>query len=307
MIKLYFVAFLTFAFPLSASASELFPKTLSPQTLQALTRMVFQNETNCKKENLISWNEKEDFPSLGVGHAIWFPENVQPGFQETFPSLVDFFRKKHLKNPSIPWPSILNNNPLGPAPWATREDFMSADKTELQNFLAHPEVMAWQTEFMIGRARKSIDDILQKISQEQGRKKAKQVRQILKKLLNTDEGLIAIVDYVNFKGEGLNPKEVTPDESHPWGLKTVLEKMPEVQPQTVVCDSKDVRHYSEQKCLSYTFSEAVFWALARVAQNWGTPGSPAQLTREKWLQGGWVRRIRETYLPGSLDRLNCEI
>lgn len=290
-------------------ASDIFPKTLTPQTLKSLTQIVFKNETNCKKEHLISWNEKEDFPSLGVGHSIWFPAHVQPGFQETFPALVEFFRKKHTKKSLATWPAILDAKPLGPAPWSTRDEFLKADKTELQNFLSHPEVMAWQTEFMVLRARKSVDAILLRISQEgpEGKKKEKQIRQILKKLLSTDEGLIAIVDYVNFKGEGLDPKEVTPDDAHPWGLKPVLEKMPLIHPETVVCDPKDTRHYSEKKCLSYTFSEAVFWALARVAQNWGTPGSAAQLTREKWLQGGWVRRIRETYMPGSLDRINCEI
>jgi hypothetical protein len=114
---------------------------------------------------------------------------------------------------------------------------------------------------------------------------------------------------VNFKGEGLEATEVSPLGGHPWGLKTVLERMSEVdaEPTTWVCDKKDLRHYSADKCTNYTFAKAVTWALTRLAHTWGPEGSDSRLLREKWLQGGWARRIRETYMPGSVERVSCEI
>jgi hypothetical protein len=188
-------------------------------------------------------------------------------------------------------------------------EFLRADKTDLHAFLSHPLVVEWQTEHMLERMRLSLSKILTAIESEKpaGRKKARQVYRELQRLLASPDGVLALIDYVNFKGEGLTPTEVSPIGQFPWGLKTVLEKMAEIKPQTLVCNKKDWRHYNESKCANYAFAEAALWSLTRLTQNWGPEGSESRALREKWLQGGWSRRVRETYLPGSLDRVTCEI
>ncbi len=45
---------------------------------------IWLNETSGKLENLIVWNDGEDFVSSGIGHFIWFPEERSSPFQESF-------------------------------------------------------------------------------------------------------------------------------------------------------------------------------------------------------------------------------
>ena len=55
---------------------------------------IYQNEALGKAEYLVHWNEGEDFPSLGIGHFIWFPEGVDAPFDEQFPALVSYLREQ---------------------------------------------------------------------------------------------------------------------------------------------------------------------------------------------------------------------
>lgn len=41
---------------------------------------IYQNEALGKAEYLTHWNEGEDFPSLGIGHFIWFPKGIDAPF-----------------------------------------------------------------------------------------------------------------------------------------------------------------------------------------------------------------------------------
>ena len=47
-----------------------------------------------RAEYLTHWNEGEDFPSLGIGHFIWFPEGVDAPFDEQFPALISYLRQQ---------------------------------------------------------------------------------------------------------------------------------------------------------------------------------------------------------------------
>jgi hypothetical protein len=280
--------------------------TISDKTLlRKISLAIFQNETNCRKENLISWNEGEPFPSLGIGHAIWFPGGIDPGYQEGFPDLVSYIKKKLKRNSTIALPAVLSPTPLGPAPWNTRAEFLISDKTELRNFLALPEIIDLQTEFMLERMKQSLERILK--SSRKNKQSYLQLRQQMRRLIQSQDGLLSLIDYVNFKGEGLKATEVSPLGQHPWGLKTVLERMSKTEPTTPVCDKNDLRHFNEDKCANYAFAQAALWALTRMTETWGPEGSESRKVREKWLQGGWSRRIRETYMPGSVERISCEI
>ena len=53
---------------------------------------IFANETGGKLRYLVHWNEGEDFPSMGIGHFIWFPEGVDAPFDESFPTMEKRFK-----------------------------------------------------------------------------------------------------------------------------------------------------------------------------------------------------------------------
>lgn len=46
---------------------------LSSQNLREVAATLLFNETSCNEKYIMHWNPKEDFPSLGLPHAIWFP------------------------------------------------------------------------------------------------------------------------------------------------------------------------------------------------------------------------------------------
>ena len=44
-------------------------------------------------------SEREAFPSLGIGHFIWYPSGVQEPFVESFPSLVQYLIQRQAPVP----------------------------------------------------------------------------------------------------------------------------------------------------------------------------------------------------------------
>ena len=63
---------------------------LTSHELKWLGEQIYSNECNANFECLTSWNSGEDFPSLGIGHFIWFRADQQSTFEETFPQLIEF-------------------------------------------------------------------------------------------------------------------------------------------------------------------------------------------------------------------------
>ena len=45
---------------------------LTSHEIKWLGEQIYSNECNANFECLTSWNSGEDFPSLGIGHFIWF-------------------------------------------------------------------------------------------------------------------------------------------------------------------------------------------------------------------------------------------
>ena len=84
-----------------ASAQIFLPKLTSSQALW-LGERIFANECASKRECLTSWNEGEDFPSLGIGHFIWYRQDQDEIFTETFPDLL-----VHLHETGVTLPSWL--------------------------------------------------------------------------------------------------------------------------------------------------------------------------------------------------------
>ena len=135
------------------SNSLTIPK-LSPEQTKLIGKKIWQNEGAGKIENLTVWNKHEDFPSLGIGHFIWFPSGVNPPFEESFPQLLAFIKE----NQQIP--AWLNATP--DAPWNSREifyqQFDSPQLQELRKLMQN--TIHLQTEFIIRRMDAALPKIL---------------------------------------------------------------------------------------------------------------------------------------------------
>lgn len=228
--------------------------TISPQVnLDELGRRIWQNECAGSVQGLVSWNAGEDFPSLGIGHFIWFPAGVEAPFEESFPRFVAFARSRGVQVPSFF---------LGDAPWPDKQAFL-ADRSgradAMRRWLAaHVRL---QTAFIVLRSREALPRMMQASSRPQA------VRAHYQALAATTQGMYCLVDYVNFKGEGVRATERYQGEG--WGLLQVLEKM---------------RGNPQGREATAEFSRAAAEVLRRRVQL-----APAGRGESRWLPG-WLNR-----------------
>ena len=104
--------------------TELKLPELSDASYNWIGARIYQNEALGKAEYLIHWNEGEDFPSLGIGHFIWFPEAVDAPFDEQFPALVSYLHEELPGN--LQMPGWLQDLDPFVAPWISKEQFDDA-------------------------------------------------------------------------------------------------------------------------------------------------------------------------------------
>lgn len=183
-------------------------------TAEQVGLMIYHNECSSKEQNLLFWNEKEEFPSLGIGHFIWFHENSKVSYEETFPKFIKFLQTQNCSVPE--W---LQDAPR--CPWLTRDDFYKALKNNdpKMNELRHLIIstISQQTQFIVQRFHKTFSEIYNQLQSKPHAQLA------LYKMTQTPLGLYALIDYVNFKGSGLNPSERRNGAG--WGLLQVVERM----------------------------------------------------------------------------------
>jgi len=223
-------------------------------------KLIFKNEGDGKVENLIQWNDGESFLSLGIGHFIWFPKGVSGPYIEDFPQFIDHLNKKGYKLPS--WLSSSSDYP-----WKDNDEFLenqnNAKMVILRNLMA--DTIPHQLDFLVKRFKKSLPKILATIKEEKRRENF--IYQI-NRLSKTPKGVYLMIDYVNFKGEGIDPKEHYNNQG--WGLLQVIEKMRTSNSET-------------------EFAAAAKFILNRRAEN-----NPS----DKRFLPGWFRRIdRYNSLP----------
>ena len=82
---------------------------------------IFANETGGKLRYLVHWNEGEDFPSMGIGHFIWFPEGVDAPFDESFPTMLEYVKGE--VDECAPVPAWLAGDEVPDAPWPDKATF----------------------------------------------------------------------------------------------------------------------------------------------------------------------------------------
>jgi len=186
---------------------------LSREQLLAVAEKIFQNETGGVRNNLVDWNDGENFPSLGIGHFTWFKASGDKDIQE----LIAFFDN-------------------------TRDI---------------------QVMFIYDRLKSSLDKMIQASSNKENLKNQ------FDRMVNTPNGLYALIDYVNFKGEGL--KGVSSYNNVAWGLRQVLENM---------------KGTATGQSALVEFSNSAKDILARRVKN-------APRNESRWLQG-WYNRV-DTY------------
>lgn len=229
-----------------------------------IARRIAANETGGKFNFLTYWGAGEDFPSLGIGHFIWFPKGVDAPFDESFPNLVTYIRE-HAQHPEIPsWMQVLK--PFD-APWSSKRDFDDAlgspAMAALRGWLA--DTSSLQAQFIVDSFNKRWNSLALPPSEKM------QLTALLQEILASPEGLFAIVDYYNFKGLGDNPRERYQGQG--WGLLQVLS---DVASQSDREANKDVVGL---------FSRA---AAARLQQR--VELSPAARNEVRWLEG-WHKRV----------------
>ena len=254
---------------LNVAYSQIF--ALSEADFIWLGERIFANECAAEFDCLTSWNKGEDFPSLGIGHFIWFPKGEDSPFEETFPSLLASFQADNIKLPS--WININSETSEVSeidAPWKSRDQFYSnfnsAETIELRNFLANtkPE----QINFIVNRLSRSLHDIVATFPLNQQATITEKLTILAQS--HPPYGSYALIDYVHFKGTGLTPSERY--ENQGWGLRQVIEEM-ESEPTTL-----------------YSFVQTAKHMLSRRVAN-----APIERNEQRW-HAGWHNRV-ESYLP----------
>lgn len=245
--------------------------TLAPLQLDWVGKKIFNNECAGRLQCLVHWNPNEAFPSLGIGHFIWYPSGVNERFVESFPALVKYMEQRQITIPE--W--LREREPFN-APWPDRETFQqragSPEVAELREFLA--ETQGVQAEFIFRRAKQSLAKVIAAAPES----RQLDVSKHLQMLSQTPGGVYAIVDYVNFKGEGLSPDERYSGEG--WGLLQVLLAMP------APAETRETEEGGPATLAE--FRAAARAVLTRRAENADNP-----VERDRWL-AGWLKRV-ETY------------
>ncbi len=235
--------------------------SLSRADASRIGKRVWQNECGGTIAGLTSWNSGENFASLGIGHFIWYPKGARGPFEESFPDFIAFAAKHGRKLP----PLIAGHIETG-CPWNSRADFLAAKQStemnQLRRFLA--ETIDLQADFLVQRLQQALPKMLAAAAPSD----RTHLAQRFARVASTHQGCYALVDYVNFKGEGLLDSERYHGQG--WGLFQVLQSM--TGTENGLAAAKD-------------FSRAARVVLTRRVQN-----SPPERNESRWLSG-WLQRV----------------
>jgi hypothetical protein len=184
--------------------------------LYAIGTKIFQNETGGRIDQLVHWNHREDFAAMGIGHFTWYPAGRRQSFGNTFPGLLD-----HLQKNGVKLPAWVQRARFEGAPWRTRGELMRAKNTpEIKQFaqLLY-DTRHLQAKYIMDRAMRAMPKLVKKTPSHLRAQVAKNLNDVA----NSRGGRYVLVDYVNFKGEGLNRHGGYKGKN--WGLLQVLEEM----------------------------------------------------------------------------------
>ena len=243
-----------FILPLIVLTAALPAHALTDAELDSIGRRVWQNECAGTRDGLTSWNAGENFASLGIGHFIWYPQGQRGPFEESFPKLA-----KYLAANGAAVPGWMNEE----CPWSSRAEFQSqfhsARANELRELMM--STLRLQSRFLAQRMEASLPKML--ASTPAGQRE--NVKAQFERMRATGAGTFALIDYVNFKGEGTKAEERYNGEG--WGLLQVLAGM------------------AERGTPTGSFAVSAERVLTRRVQN-----SPPARNEQRWLPG-WKNRV----------------
>ncbi|MEM8974757.1 MAG: hypothetical protein AAGD43_22090 [Pseudomonadota bacterium] len=174
-------------------------------------------------------------------------------------------------------PKWLDKKNIPPSPWKTKaqfqRDFLSPRLTELRNFLL--ETKDLQAQFLVRRLEGALPKLLAALSLPSERIR---VRCQFYRVVGSSPDLYPLIDYVNFKGEGVDSRETFRNKQtgkpEGWGLKHVLLAMKE----DTGGSSQILRAFSDA---------AGFVLLRRISNN----------PRDQRWRKGWLARIKTYRYP----------
>ncbi|MGB8170328.1 MAG: hypothetical protein WCF18_22690 [Chthoniobacteraceae bacterium] len=229
---------------------------ISDAELDSIGRRVWKNECAGTRDGLTSWNAGEAFASLGIGHFIWYPKGTSGPFEESFPKLVKFFADNGQSVPQ--WVKDR-------CPWSSRAafqaDFQTPRMKELRELLA--STVRLQSKFLALRMREALPKMIEAAPAGQ----RANVKTQFERLAGSGAGTFALIDYVNFKGEGT--KETERYRGEGWGLLQVLSGMS-----------------GSGAGAPREFGDSAVRVLSRRVKN-----APPERHEERWLPG-WTSRVR---------------
>jgi hypothetical protein len=286
----FFFAFANTVFFSTTGAANNF-LNLSSKDIESISDRIWQNESGKSIPYLTYWSPKEKFPSLGFGHFIWYTADKQEDFDESFPKLIRYMQEQHTTLPR--W---LDKPEIPACPWQSREEFLRAIENkeprmeELRQFLL--KTKSTQARYFIYRLETTLPIILNLIPD----KERLNIQNNINQLMRTPTGIYSLVDYTNFKGDGIKEyqrcslkqstieiheisKSLSAEQVYAcgWGLLQVLRKM--LQAPT-----------------DLTPNDAFSWAAGKALEI----RVAAKPSEEHWLPG-WLKRIN-TYKDKQSDR-----
>lgn len=214
---------------------------LTPQMRKQLIRDIWQREGLGKVEYLTFWSPKEGFASVGFNHSLWYPTSE--------PSPINSFAKFAIERGLQDVPRVLLKK-IPPylntrSQWAAGvidakegapESRAGRVIQDLQTFFLREEVQNLQLDFMLVgllEFEKNLIQTIQSVGEEERRngwlERAAVVQWNFRMLAKDSYAVMAMADYVNFKGTGLTEgairighetREVTLEKN--WGLLQVL-------------------------------------------------------------------------------------
>ncbi len=241
---------------------------ISVQEVRTIGDKIFQNESGGDINKLVHWNKGEDFAAMGIGHFTWYPAGRRQSFGNTFPGVLTYLESRGVRLPQ--W---VQRAKYTGAPWRTRAQLMR-DKNnpqvqQLQRILYETRYL--QAEYIMQRAQRAMPKLVTTAPPYL----RPMVAGNLNAVANSRGGWYPLIDYVNFKGEGLNRHGGYKRQN--WGLLQVLEEMRPASPGAEALNE---------------FANAAMRVLERRVRN-----APRSRNEQRWL-AGWNNRI-STYRQAS--------
>lgn len=246
--------------PQQPQPPRLAPRTPTAEELRIIGEKIFRNETGGQISKTVHWNVGEDFAAMGIAHFTWYPPGRAQRFGNTFPAVLNYMAQR-----GAPPPAWVRFAAARGAPWFSRQELLRVKNTrqikELEQYLYRTRGL--QAEFIIERTKRALPRVVKAAHPNvKGR-----VTNNINALANTRGGWYPLIDYVNFKGEGLGQAPASYNGQN-WGILQVLENMRPSPPGLVALNA---------------FADSAYQILLRRVRNAPNKGEA------RWLPG-WRNR-----------------